>query len=202
MAVSFTPTTVSDPSGVQGTYPLVLAQGREGELADLQAYVSRSYYNQSGAAIPFGVFVEQDTSPASNDPFAVQISAGAGTIVGLSIVSNTFEGNTSDTYTRTPSPIAADGRVGYPTGYALNAVSKGAVYVYSAEAVDLGDAVRFFDSDYSGTLAGAFQGRFGKSAVAGVTHNVTAGARWLSKTTAAGLAILEIDIPTLTLSAD
>ena len=67
MAVTFTPTTVTNPSGAQGSYPLELTAGHEGMIADLQAYVSRSYYNQSGAAIPFGSLVATDNTPTSND---------------------------------------------------------------------------------------------------------------------------------------
>ena len=37
MAVSFTPTVVSNPAGAQGSYPLELTVGHEGMIADLQA---------------------------------------------------------------------------------------------------------------------------------------------------------------------
>jgi hypothetical protein len=73
--------------------------------------------------------------------------------------------------------------------------------VYSVDAIAIGDAVRFYKADYTGTTAGAFLGRFGKTAVATKTIAVT-GARWVSETTAGGLALLEIDIPGMTYSAD
>ncbi len=74
MAVTFTATTVTNPTGAQGSYPLREVVGHEGMLADLQAYVCRSYRNQSGAAIPFGVLVQTDNSPTSNDALAVKIA--------------------------------------------------------------------------------------------------------------------------------
>ena len=61
-------------------------------IADLQAYVSRSYYNQSGAAIPFGSLVATDNTPTSNDQFAVALATSGTGVVGLAIDGMTFEG--------------------------------------------------------------------------------------------------------------
>lgn len=202
MAVSFTPTTVSNPTGAQGSYPLREVAGHEGMIADLQAYVSRSFRNQSGAAIPFGVLVATDNSPSSNDQYAVEIASAATGIVGMAVSSLTMEGvSGSSAYTPNPTPVYSDGRVGYPDKETINVVSKGVVWVYTVEAIALGDAVRFYKADYSGTTAGALLGRFGKTAVATKTVAVT-GARWLSETSAAGLVLLEIDIPGMTYAAD
>lgn len=208
MAVSFTPTTVANPIGVQGSYPQKTDIGHEGMIADLQAYVSRSYRNQSGAVIPFGVLVQSDTSPSSNDPLAIQPAINGTSIVGLALDSLTFEGTDgAQAYVGAAgqypgSALDANGRVGYPDKQTVNVMSKGVAIVYSCEAVTLGDAVRFFGVSHTGTLAGSFVGRFGKTAVANKTFALTAGARWLSKTSAAGLALLEIDIPGLTVTAD
>lgn len=204
MAVSFTPTTVTNPAGAQGSYPQRLVTGHEGMLADLQAYVSRSYRNQSGAALPFGAMLAIDNTPTSNDPLAVDLAGAATNIVGLAVSTLTFEGVSSGnaSYIPVPTPLAADGRVGYPDKETVNVVSKGVIWVHVTEAVALGDAVRFWLADYSGTVAGAFKGRFAKTAVATKTVAITVGARWLSETSAAGLALLEIDIPGATFSAD
>lgn len=202
MAVTFTPTTVSNPTGAQGSYPLREVVGHEGMIADLQAYVCRSYRNQSGAAIPFGVLVSTDNSPSSNDPLAVEIASGVTLIQGITVSSQVLEGASSGmVYTPVPTPVYSDGRYGYPDKETVNVVSKGVVWVYTVEAVALGDAVRFYKADYSGTTAGAFLGRFGKTAVATKTVAIT-GARWLSETSAAGLVLLEIDIPGMTYAAD
>ncbi len=203
MAVTFTATTVANPSGAQGSYPLVQVKGHEGMIADLQAYVSRSYRNQTGAAIPFGVLVATDNTPTSNDAFAVEIATGVTGIQGLAISTMTLEGvSGSSSYTPVPTPAYSDGRIGYPDKETLNVVSKGVVWVYSTAAIALGDAVRFFKADHSGTVTGAYLGRFTKTAVATKTVEITAGARWLSETSAAGLVLLEIDLPSMTFSAD
>jgi hypothetical protein len=203
MAVTFTATTVANPAGAQGSYPLTQVVGHEGMIADLQAYVSRSFRNQTGAAVPYGVLVATDNTPTSNDALAVEIATGVTNIQGMAISSMVLEGAKAGmVYTPVPTPIFSDGRVGYPDKETLNVVSKGVIWVYSTAAVALGDAVRFFKADHSGTVTGAFLGRFTKTAVATKTVAITAGARWLSETSAAGLVLLEIDIPSMTYSAD
>jgi hypothetical protein len=172
-------------------------------IADLQAYVSRSFRNQSGAAIPFGVLVATDNDPTSNNPLAVQIATGATLIQGLAVSSLTMEGvSGGSAYTPVPTPVYSDGRIGYPDKETINVVSKGVVWVYATEAVALGDAVRFWDTENTGTVAGSFLGRFCKTASTTKTTAITAGARWLSETTAAGLVLLEIDIPACSFTAD
>jgi hypothetical protein len=203
MAVTFTATTVANPAGAQGSYPLTQVVGHEGMIADLQAYVSRSFRNQTGAAVPYGVLVATDNTPTSNDALAVEIATGVTNIQGLAISSMVLEGvSGGSSYTPNPTPVYSDGRVGYPDKETLNVVSKGVIWVYSTAAVALGDAVRFFKADHSGTVTGAFLGRFTKTAVATKTVAITAGARWLSETSGAGLVLLEIDIPSMTYSAD
>lgn len=203
MAVSFTPTTVSNPAGAQGSYPLVLGVGHEGMIADQQAYVSRSYRNQSGAALPYGVLVMTDNNPTSNDPLAVEIATGATGIVGLVVSSLTAEGvSLGSTYTPNPTPVYSDGRLGYADKKTVNVLSKGVVWVYTTEAIALGDAVRFWDTDNSGTVTGAFLGRFCKTASTTKTTAITGGARWLSETSGAGLVLLELDLPAATFAAD
>lgn len=203
MAVSFTATTVSNPTGVQGTYPQKQVVAHEGMIADLQAYICRSYRNQSGAAIPFGVLVATDNSPSTNDVYAVDVATGVTNIQGIAVSSLTMEGAAlGSSYTPVPTPVYSDGRYGYPDKETVNVVSKGVIWVYSTAAIALGDAVRFFNADHSGTVTGAFLGRFTKTAVATKTTAITAGARWLSETSAAGLVLLEIDIPGMTYTAD
>jgi hypothetical protein len=203
MAVVFTATTVSSPTGAQGSYPQALIKGHEGMLADLQAYVCRSYRNQSGAAIPFGVLVATDNTPTSNDAYAVEIATGTTNVQGIAVSSLTTEGaSLGSAYTPVPTPVYSDGRYGYSNTETVNVVSKGVIWVYSTAAIALGDAVRFFNADHSGTVTGALLGRFTKTAAVTKTTQITAGARWVSETSAAGLALLEIDIPGMTFTAD
>jgi hypothetical protein len=203
MAVSFTPTTVTNPAGAQGSYPQRLDVGHEGMVADAQAYVSRSYVNQSGGAIPFGVLVATDNSPSNNDPFAIDLATGATGIVGLTISSMVHEGvSAGQAYVPSPTPVYSDGRIGYADKQVVNVLSKGVVWVYTTEAIVLGDAVKFWDTAYSGTVTGAFLGRFCKTASSTRTTTIATGARWLSETTGAGLVMLEFDLPAATFTAD
>lgn len=203
MAVTYTATTVSSPIGAQGSYPLRQVVGHEGMIADLQAYVCRSFRNQSGVAIPFGVLVMTDDAPSTNDAYAVEIATGSSNVQGIAVSSLVTEGaSLGMAYTPVPTPLYSDGRVGYPDKETVNVLSKGVVWVHSTAAIALGDAVRFFKADHSGTVTGALLGRFTKTAAATKTIQITAGARWVSETSAAGLALLEIDIPGMTFTAD
>lgn len=202
MAVTFTPTVVSNPSGVQGIYPQTQDVAHEGMIADLQAYVSRSFRNQSGAAIPFGALCKIDNAPTTNDALAIELATGATLNVGIAVSSMTMEGvSGGSVYTPVPTPVYSDGRIGYPDKETVNILSKGVIWVHTTEAVALGDAVRFWDTDNSGTVAGAFLGRFCKTASTTKT-TLIGGARWLSETSGAGLVLLEIDIPASTFTAD
>lgn len=203
MSVNFTSTTVSSPTGVQGSYPLREAAAHEGMIADLQAYICRSYRNQSGGAIPYGVLVSIDNTPTSNDPLAVDIATSTSLVQGLTVDTLVTEGARAGmVYTPIPTPLYSDGRLGYPDRETVNVVSRGVVWVYTTAAIAMGDAVRFFNADHSGTVSGAFLGRFTKTAVATKTIQITAGARWLSETSGAGLAMLEINVPSFSFTAD
>ena len=70
------------------------------------------------------------------------------------------------------------------------------------DAIALGDAVRLYTDGASAASDGSYKGRFGKTAAAGKTFEVTAGARWLSACAAGGIALLEIGIPGLAVTAD
>ncbi len=195
MAVTYSESLVSNPTGAQGSYPQTLTKGHEGMLGDLQAYVSRSYRNETGAVIPFGHALLQNGSGTADASAKLPAGASATNIVGIALDSNTFEVN-ADAKT-------ADGRVGYPDKETVNVLSKGVVYVYSKDAIAVGDAVRLYHTDgASAASTGAYLGRFGKTAAAGKTFEVTAGARWLSSCAAGGIALLEIDIPGLAVTAD
>ena len=203
MAISFTDTTVSNPSGAQGSYPLDLTKGHEGLIADLQAYVSRSYTNESSAVIPYGHAVIIDSSATSGLGAKLPAGASATDVLGIAVDSNVFENSASGTYTSTPSTKTADGRVGYADKQMVNVLSKGVIYVFTATTVALGDDVRLFHTDSASASSNkGYKGRFTKTAEAGKTFEVTAGARWLSAAAAGSIALLEIDIPTLTVSAD
>lgn len=207
MAITFSDTIVSNPDGVQGSYPLNLEIGHEGMLADLQAYVSRSFSNESGAVIPFGHLVSFDT--AATTGLGVKVVSGATdlTVMGIAIDSFVFEGSTQSSYKANATPpgvtLTDDGRLGYSDKQMVNVCSKGVVLVKVVDAVAIGDAVRYLHTDLaSAATDGGYAGRFLTGAVAGSSAEITAGARWLSAAGAGELALLEIDIPTIAITAD
>ena len=195
MAVTFTATTVSNPTGVQGSYPLRLTVGHEGMIADLQSYVARTGYNESGAIIAFGSVVTLNTN--GTELSVKKIGGASETIMGIATDSHVFENSGGSIYTL-PSKDA-NGLIGYPANQPVNVLSKGVIWVYVNEAVpELNSDVRIRHT----TASSKYAGRFDVTADAGKTVKVTNGARWLSTTSGAGLVLLEIDIPALAISAD
>jgi len=204
--VAFTPTTVTNPQGVQSSYPFTSAAAHEGMLGNLNSYDQFSGINQTAGALPFGALVQVDTT-AGRDDNALTLSTGATGNMGILIDSFTFEGvaSGSASYLSTGIPgtnLATDGRPGYPTRRALNCLRRGQIWVFVTEAVSLTSPVRFWDVDHSATVAGAFQGRFCTTLSATRTTQFTNGARFLSKTSGAGLALLEIEMVAATFTAD
>lgn len=208
MPVVFTPTIVTNASGVQNKYPFTHDVANEGMLCDLANYNSRSYVNQSAVALPIGAMVAQDTT-GGYDYNAIRLSTGATLNQGITIDSLTFEGvsqgntnyvSASGTF---PGPsLAADGRPGYQPKHICNVLRQGTIWVYSTEAINIGDPVRFWDVDHSGTVPGAFLGRFCKTLSATRTTLFTNGATWLTKTSGPGLAQLEINMVAATFTSD
>jgi hypothetical protein len=79
----------------------------------------------------------------------------------------------------------------YPAKYSVPARKVGKIYVYSETPVDLTLPVHVRYAPGAGVLQ---LGNFRAVAVAGETFALT-GARWFEKTTAPGLAILDLNLP-------
>lgn len=208
MAVTFTPTIVTNPSGVQGEYLFTHEKAHEGMIADLAAYTSLSYVNQSAVALPIGALVATDNT-SGYDYNAVTLATGPTLIQGITIDSGTFEGVSAGNTNYVPAPgsfpgphLAADGRPGYQPKHICNVMRSGIIWVFTTEAVAIGDPVRFWDTDHSGTVPGAFVGRFCTTASATQTTAFTSGATWMSETSGAGLAQLELNMSAALFTAD
>ncbi len=194
MAVTYTASSGS-PAGVQGAYALNLTKGHEGMLGNATAYTALAYENETGAVIPFGHAVINNGSGTADLSAKLPAGASATQVVGIALDSLTF---VLDDDAKT-----ADGRKGYPAQKACNILSEGIAYVYSKDAIAVGDAVRLYHTDGASAASdGSYKGRFGKTAVAGKTFEVTSGARWLSSCAAGGIALLEIDAAALAVTAD
>ena len=194
MAVSYT-TTTGSPAGVQGSYELNLTKGHEGMLGNAASYTALAYENESGAVIPFGHAVINNGSGTADLSAKLPAGASATGVVGIALDSLTF---VLDDDAKT-----TDGRKGYKAEAACNILSEGIAYVYSAHAISVGDAVRLFHTNSASVGSNfGYAGRFGKTAEAGKTFEVTSGARWLSSCAAGGIALLEIDAAALAVTAD
>ena len=188
MAVTFT-TSAGSAGGVQSSYALELTAALEGQFADIADNSVSTFVNETGAVVAYGNLVVVNASGSVGNS-AKTIAAANNTVAGINALTYVDE-TATDTNSR---PGVKDDQV-------MNVLSKGVVAVYCAEAVDLTSAVRVFHTDHNATLSGARPGRFGKTAVQNKTA-VLAGARWVSKTSAAGIALLEINGPDLSLTAD
>lgn len=182
---TFSLTSASASVGVQTSYATALAIGHAGLIADATDYDVRTGINETDAVIPFGVVVVVDGAGTSGD--AVKLAASDSTLaLGITADSYTFE-TTKD----------ANGRPGYPDQATVNVVTEGVVLMYSEEAVAVGDEVHVRHTTASTNYAGYVR----KTAVSGKT-SLLANAKFVSKTSGAGLAAVAIDGPTLTLTAD
>ena len=152
MTVSFSQTPGAGSLYVQKSYSLRHQIAELGMIGDDQPYISRSGLNNSGAVIPYGRLVSKDTTNGA-DPQAVKEYAGASDILlGLSFLSEVNE----KIVTAAQAPgftYSATG--GYPTGFAVNIISQGNIYVAAAPsvAISIGDPVHYY---FTGSNKGTF----------------------------------------------
>ncbi|AEX55990.1 hypothetical protein S-CBS4_gp023 [Synechococcus phage S-CBS4] len=188
MAVTFTPTPGAG-GGVQSSYELELTAALEGQFADIANNNVATFINETGAGIAYGdLLVVNGGGTVGNS--AKTIAATGDTVVGVNALTYIEE-----------SSLDANGRPAASDTQALNVVNQGVVAVYVTGAVDLTSPVRVYYTTHTGTTAGAHPGRFSHAFVSGKTRRLT-GARWVSKTTGAGIALLELNGPDFTLAAD
>jgi hypothetical protein len=126
--------------------------------------------------IPFGVALVR----GATDNAAKMPAAAADKFVGIAVFSQEYE------------PSKDLGTTGLKTGAILNVGRKGRFWVTVEEAVAPGDKAHIrFAAGAGGTQKGAWR----KSTVADETIDITAVAEFQSTALAAGLAIVEINLP-------
>ncbi len=185
MAVTFSLTAAASTTGVQTAYPQAIDLGHEGLLADATIKDSITGINNTGAVLPFGVLLVADSAGDADNAVKV-VTTGVSKALGVAIDSFAFE-----------TTVDANDRPGYPDDEAVNILVRGAIVVYTEEAVNVGDPVRV-RTVASGT---DYAGRFRKAAVTGQTA-VLSNAWFESKTTTSGLAVIRVSGPEFTLTAD
>lgn len=189
MTVAFSGVSTGAAGGVQQAYELTHAALVEGQFADIADNTVGTYINETGAVLPFGDLVVVNTAGTVGNS-AKTIAATGDSVLGVhgrTYVEETANNSVS--------------RLGASDTQAVNVLTEGKVAVYVTGAVDFTSPVRVLYTTHTGTTAGAHPGRFSHAFVSGKTMRLS-NARWASKTTGAGLAILELNGPSFSLSAD
>lgn len=184
MAVTFSGATGS-AGGVQQSYELKHDPLLEGQLSDIRDNTIGTYINETNGVIAFGNVVAY----ASGGTVANSAKALGGvgeTVVGVNVLTYVDE-----------TALDANDRPGVKDEQVLNVANEGAVAVYVYGAVDPSTPVRVIHTA-SGT---EYAGRFRAAAVSGRTA-VLSNARYLTSTTGDGLAIVELNGPSFTLTAN
>ena len=183
MAVTFTPTAGTLTTGVQSTYAIQHTAAYEGMQADSGLDDIISLVNTSSTLLYYGHLVVAGSNGG------VKVVAGATDVpLGISVSTKTYE----DYVVK-----ESDGRVGYPATYVANILRKGRIWVYVQEAVAVGDPVRVYHTAATSKVVG----RFAKTAAANKTALLN-NCQYLTATSGAGLAVIEINGGDLTLTAD
>lgn len=188
MSVVFSGTSTGAAGGVQQAYELTHTALVEGQFADIADNTVGTYINESGGVLPFGDLVVVNTGGTVGNS-AKTIAATGDSVLGVH--GRTYIEETA---------VDGNSRLGASSTQAVNVLTEGKVAVYVTGAVDFTSPVRVFYAA-SGAITGAYAGRFSGTFVSGKTMRLS-NARWASKTTGAGLAILELNGPSFSLSAD
>jgi hypothetical protein len=170
---------------VQQSYALVHAALLEGQLSDIRDNTIGTYINETNAVLAFGnVVVYASGGTVANS--AKTISAIDETVQGVNVLTYVDE-----------TALDANSRPGVKDEQVLNVANEGAVAVYVTGAVTPASPVRVL---YSASGTGQ-AGQFSHAFASGKTVRLS-NARFLTSTTGSGLAVLELNGPSFTLSAD
>lgn len=185
MAVVFTASGTAAAGGVQQAYALTHTALLEGQLSDIRNNTVVSRINETGAVIPFGNGVVYNSAGTVGES-AKTIAAAADTFLGVNVLTYVDE-----------TALDANSRPGVKDKQMLNVASEGAVAVYVHGAVDPTTVVRVIH-----TATGVkYAGQFSSAVISGKTATL-ANARYLTSTAGSGIAILELNGPSFTLTAN
>jgi hypothetical protein len=161
-------------------YSLTQSPGLPGSIASaINSYAVRSKTNTSGGVIAFGRAVVQGTDPQD----VILPAADKTGFVGIAVRSYIYE-----------DAETADGAEGYANKKEIDVLVQGEIWVETEVAVAPGDPVYFRIASGTETVVGKFL----KTAdtISTVDKAVLISqARWISSTTAAGIAKLQINLP-------
>jgi hypothetical protein len=184
MAVTFSGASGA-AGGVQQTYALQHDPLLEGQLSDMRDNTIGTYVNETNAVLAFGnVVVYNSGGTVANS--AKTISAATDTVQGVNILTYVDE-----------TALDSNSRPGVKDEQVLNVANEGAVAVYVHGPCDPTTPVRVVHTATGVKYAGQFSG----PAISGKTATL-ANARYLSAVTGSGLAIVELNGPSFTLTAN
>jgi hypothetical protein len=185
MAVIFTASGTPAAGGVQQSYALELTALLEGQLSDIRDNTIGTYINETGAVLAFGNVVAYASGGTVAN--SAKTLGGVGeTVVGLNVL--TYVDETAQD---------SNGRPGVKAEQVLNVANEGAVAVYVHGDVTPATAVRVIHTATGVKYAGQFTG----DAIANKSARLS-NARYLTSVTGSGLAIVELNGPSFTLTAD
>jgi len=185
MAVIFSASGTPSAGGVQQSYALVHDALLEGQLSDIRDNTISTCINETTVVQPFGdLQVYNLAGTVANS--ATTISGATGTVFGVNVL--TYVDQTARN---------ADNRPGVKVRQAMNVANEGAVAVYVTGAVNPASPVRVLYAASGTGKAGQFSHAFASGRTVRLSN-----ARFLTSTTSSGLAILELNGPSFTLSAD
>jgi len=184
MAVTFSGVSGA-AGGVQQTYALVHAALLEGQLSDIRDNTIGTYVNETNAVLAFGnVVVFNSAGTVANS--AKTIAATGDTVQGVNVLTYVDE-----------TALDANSRPGVKDEQVLNVANEGAVAVFVHGTVTPATAVRVIHT----TTGVQYAGQFRSAALSGKTA-VLANARYLTSVTGSGLAVVELNGPSFTLTPD
>lgn len=185
MTIVFSGVSTGSAGGVQQTYALTHTAYLEGQLSDIRDNTIGTYVNETGSVLAFGNAVVFNSGGTG----AQSAKTVAGTdlpLAGVNVLTYVDE-----------TALDSANRPGVKDDQVMNVVNEGAVVVYVHGTVTPATAVRVVHTTSGVRTAG----RFSAANVSGVTALVS-NARYLSSVTGSGLAILELNGPSLSLTAD
>ena len=185
MAVSFSASGTASAGGVQQSYALTHAALLEGQLSDIRDNTMGTYINETAVVQPFGDLQVYNTGGTVANS-SKTITATGDTVVGINVLTYVDE-----------TALNGDLRPGVKVDQVMNVANEGAVAVYVTGTVTPASPVRVL---YSASGTGK-AGQFSHAFASGKTVRLS-NARFLTSTSGAGLAILELNGPSFTLSAD
>ena len=185
MAVTFSASGTPSVGGVQQAYAFTHDRLNEGQISDIRDNTIITGLNETSVVLPFGnILVYNTAGTVANS--VTTISGASDTVMGLNALTYVDE-----------TALNADSRPGVKVQQAVNTLSEGAVAVYVTGAVTPQSPVRVL---YSASGTGKI-GQFSHAFASGKTVRLS-NARYLTSTTSSGLAVLELNGPSFTLSAD